>query len=102
MLRLEKSARAPENTALKGPELENLCNDRDYSSDTAFIDGFKHFSTIAMELGLQCLTHKVELMSVNFYGYILIEHRNRDHNSSGLISVRCKQQRPGFLHSTLF
>ncbi len=28
MLRLEKSARAPENTALKGPELENLCNDR--------------------------------------------------------------------------
>ncbi len=30
MLRLEKSARVPENTALKGPELENLCNDRDY------------------------------------------------------------------------
>ncbi len=28
MLRLEKSARVPENTALKGPELENLCNDR--------------------------------------------------------------------------
>ncbi len=28
MLRLEKFARAPENTALKGPELENLCNDR--------------------------------------------------------------------------
>ncbi len=30
MLLLEKSARTPENTALKGPELENLCNDRDY------------------------------------------------------------------------
>ncbi len=28
MLRLEKFARAPENTALKGPELENLCNNR--------------------------------------------------------------------------
>ncbi len=28
MLRLEKSAHDPENTALKGPELENLCNDR--------------------------------------------------------------------------
>ncbi len=28
MLRLKKSARAPENTALKAPELENLCNDR--------------------------------------------------------------------------
>ncbi len=28
MLRLEKFARAPENTALKGPELKNLCNNR--------------------------------------------------------------------------
>ncbi len=28
MLWLEKSARVPENTALKGSELENLCNDR--------------------------------------------------------------------------
>ncbi|MEJ2446108.1 MAG: hypothetical protein P8Y42_22100, partial [Exilibacterium sp.] len=28
MLRLEKTARDPENTALKGPVLENLCNDR--------------------------------------------------------------------------
>ncbi|MEJ2442933.1 MAG: hypothetical protein P8Y42_05665 [Exilibacterium sp.] len=25
---MKKSARAPENTALKDPELENLCNDR--------------------------------------------------------------------------
>ncbi len=28
MLRLEKFARAPENTDLKGPGLENLCNNR--------------------------------------------------------------------------
>ncbi len=33
MLRLEKSTRVPENTALKGPELENLCNDRVKSAD---------------------------------------------------------------------
>ncbi len=39
MLRLEKSARAPENTARKGPELENLCNDRvNYLKDIYYVD----------------------------------------------------------------
>ncbi|MEJ2418192.1 MAG: DUF5713 family protein [Exilibacterium sp.] len=35
MLRIEKSARVPENTAQKGPELEYLCNDRVYLGEIA-------------------------------------------------------------------